>query len=279
MDPRAIFEEMALGHTRLELRCLTFWAPDHGWPVVQRPADFLVVVFGGVLSYLAPGAARVIELERDALIALQADARAAVEAGMAGRGGVDTAVGRPYTDLRLDIDAIDHGSGTLRFTFNHYHSVGAYTCDALHRLLTRLEAELARDASFDRAPWELVRSRLRPPRDPLWEAGLVVELAPGARRDIAVPDAGFYVRLGQPPGDSPLYRVSVDDHGLLVEQVVSRDEHTAFRVPREVAWSPPAPADPFRSTPEPELRVRLPHTGRSVVLEAGTGRKVYVQKP
>lgn len=273
MDQAELLRELALGHTRVELRCHTWWSPDAGRPIIESPPDFLAVVFGGVLSYLCPSAAFVQELDDATLEALFADARAAVDRGIEGRGGVDTAVGRPWTDLRLLVEAIDGSSRSLRFSFNHYHSKRAYRCDPLWRLLTVVKSRVALDPRAERGAFDVVLERLRPPPDPVWDAGLVVPIEPATRVELAAP---FYLRLGQPPADSPLYLVRVDGSSLEVVRI--EPDHAVMRIGLGQWWSSPR-SDPYRSDPTPEARLRLANERGAVELEtAATGRRAYVQR-
>jgi hypothetical protein len=153
--------ELALRHTRLELCARTWFQPDGGWPVVEGPPDFVAVVHGGALAYLSPEVSFALGLDPAVLAALQDDARAAVRTGIQGEGGVDTAVGRHVSELRLALDEVDGRAGALKLVFNHPHSEDAFACAPLRRVLEGLREVLARDGRASLAAWDRVLLRLK----------------------------------------------------------------------------------------------------------------------
>ena len=203
VDPE--WQRLAIAVTSVELRCDEYWVPDLGIPTGYDGPRFVVVAFGERVAIQCGTCTGAVAAVDPALAAeIVAAAREAFNAAPV-RQGIDTAVGRMVTALRLRIDdargerllsdaAVNHcAPRMLSPAWSYFLRVVRDACGPLSAPLEQALAHALRWA----APLEL---------GPMWDAGQVVRV-PHWWTSFAVTGAA-YLRTGQPPATSHLYRIA-----------------------------------------------------------------------
>ncbi len=271
--------------TCIDLTCETLFCPDLGRPTAERPLDFVFRVAGGACTYFSPSERAFVAVDERAHARLLTLAEEALAGG--NRHPVpDTAVGRHITTLTLRVDSHMGPAREVQTELNHYSYSGRLDDRAWVELLCAF-ADLASPRSDDDlARWAFVM-RACPASlvAPVLSTPLVMPVEPGRFMwFVALEGRGIYLRLGQPPGDSKLYRIAPRGDGaevIVVDEFGREGDAIARLSPRVNAverWAERPSMTPYREAAGPEVEVLLADA-RLVAVRAGLrGRGVYVQR-
>ncbi len=281
---RDTFTRLVLASARIDLVCETLYCPDAGPARAERPLDFVLRVAGGACTYYSPTARAFVPVD-DALHArLLALAEASIAAGNR-HPFPDTAVGRHITTLRLRVDDQISTPREVSCGLNHLSYAGEIDAASWVDLLRGFADLASPHDDDDLARWCFVMRACAPQLlTPVLATTLVMPLEPGRYAWSApLTGRGLYLRLGQPPGDSALYRIAPSLAGAEVLPVEADGREgpplatLASRGDGFARWSGPMSATPYRGPAGAEVDVIFAHG--AVTVRAGRhGSGVYLQR-
>lgn len=252
MLPRMDLERLEAWCTKLSLVVEEYFQPDDLFATDYRGPSLLATVFAGRLASLTADGTRVSDCPvpvTKMLLETAALARAEkIEPAP------DTAVGRRLTSLSVRVDAARGVETSFAFHATLNHLCPTFLPPAWSSLLRTLRDQLGPGSGALADAWDLALVWAAPfALGPHFDAGMAVRLPHVVT---TLEHAGpLYVRTGQPPGPSTLYRVTA--HGI--EAIGSAH--------RAASSEPPArPAETHRpSHSEAPLRWPLPCGGGTVL--------------
>ncbi len=282
---RDSFLRLVRASSSLTLTCETLHAIDMMPPRAERPLRFAMRVAGGACTYLSPTGSAFTAVDAPAHERLLSLAESVLAAG-SHPPAVDTALARDLTTLRLSVEGAPDGARTVTCGINHLVATREIDAPAWVALLLAFADLAAPHTAEDLAVWTFVMracdlSLVAPQLD----ASRAVPLLPRTCAwNVPLRPRGLYLRLGQPPHDSPLYRLAATDHGVEVRPVESpgiEGEPVAtlrFEAGVTARWAPTAGASPYRGPSEPEVEVFLVGNGAVLVRAGAQGRGVFLQR-
>jgi hypothetical protein len=220
--------------TRVELVCDEYYEPDGGIAIDYTGPQLVVVHFSLRVCTLGDGGRSVAELDGAAGQAIVTAARAVITDPDRVRPGVDTAVGRPMTMLRLRVeDPVKPESHSRLAPINH-HAPKALPASWSHLLALLHDAAGPLPDALEEL-WDLALVWSKPADlGPIWRDGHAV---PVPHRVTAVDArAPIYLRTGQEPAPSSLYLVDPDERAIKPIAAAGAEPPPATEISRE-GWT------------------------------------------
>ncbi|MEZ4337329.1 MAG: hypothetical protein R3B82_11965 [Sandaracinaceae bacterium] len=210
---------MELASTSVDLRVEEYFVPDVGLPSGYAGPEVVVSSFAGrvaVVGRAAPGVVR--ETSIDEASAIAQAARDVIAAGSVS-GGADTAIGRTLTTLLLRLRGARGDRSEVGATINH--AAPRELPEAWSHLLRVLDDGCGELPEAHEEGWQrALRWTMPLALGERFAAGHVVKLP--HRRNALAYDEGLYLRTGQPPGPSHLYRLERSPR-LRLDELVGDD--------------------------------------------------------
>lgn len=224
-------DRVLLEMSRVELQVEVYFAADCAPPRDYQGPQLVAVVHAGRLATLTAGGREVRDFGREATVALLSELAQA--RGELVREGMDTACGRMTTSLRLSIYSPRGGesSFTLHGTVNHIlpYPLPPRWSAALHMLRDALGPLGGATAEA----WDLAMAWTAPvDLGPAFQAGAPVRVPHQVAAIVHGHGEALYLRTGQPPGRSRLYR-------LAGEVLTDLDEGRVIAPSAEGRWALP----------------------------------------
>jgi hypothetical protein len=256
-------EQMLLQATSISLQVDEYHQPDGGVADDYEGPHLFAVAFAGRLATLTSAGRLARRLPDEQM-------RVLLEASTAARGesvppGMDTAVGRPLTVLRGRVDHARGPKESFSFSATVNHLVPSALPQGWSTLLRAMRDVVGVCPETVGNTWDLAMQWTGPVAlGPKWDDGSVVRL-PHVVTSFRT-DSGFYLRSGQPPGPSTLYRVTYKSVENLSRRAFLEPEPTYAR-----RWRLPCGGGVLASHEEWNQPCRF-------VLRADDDRGLFVQR-
>lgn len=280
---RDALERVMRGSRTLDLVIETMECPDLEVPIAGEPTHFVMRIAGRAITAYTPSGCRFQSIDEAAHLRLLSLAESALAEGDIA-AEMDTALSRPITTILLRLDDQMGSPRTARVMLNHLGDRGTLALAGWTQLLGTL-GDLIAPRGIDLVRWTHTMRFFSPTvRVPRLVDDRVHRLMPGCHAwALRLRPNGVYLRLGQPPEDSPLFWIVLTSDGADIHWVNRADGGARVgaldvRAAVPARWVWPLDEEHYRQMARGhEVEVSLCDRDCVTILAPNQGRGVYLQ--